>query len=408
MHMIRKLLIGLLSLLALILLVLLLFFRLEGYRLYKVLTLFSPPDISWNFKNATSIFPSSAVPRSAHPLPFAAEAQARDLPKTFSYEGAAVDTQDYLRSTFTDALLVLHRGQMNHEYYGNGFTQQDHHLSWSVSKSIISALFGIAVEDGKIKSIEQNVTDYLPGLAGTGYDHVRIKDVLQMSSGVAFNEDYADFNSDINVFGRYFALGTPLAKFIERLKREHEPGTFNHYVSMDTQVLGMILTKATGRSITDYMNEKLWSPLGAESEAYWNVDSTGMEFAFGGLNATARDYAKVGQLYLDRGTWQGKQLVPQAWVKASVTPDAPHLMPGKRANALRKEGYGYQWWIPLGSKGEFSAQGVYGQYIYVDPKHDVVIVKLSSHAKWKDQQEFTRDHDYALFRRIAEQFDERP
>ena len=403
----RKILLTLAALLALTLLVLLLFFRLESYRLYKVLTLFSPQSIAWNFKSATSIFPSTTVPRSPHPLPFAAQMPALELPKAFAYEGAEVDTQDYLRSTFTDALLVLHRGQMTHEYYGNGFTQQDHHISWSVSKSVVSALFGIAVEEGKIRSIEQSVTDYLPGLAGTGYDHVRIKDVLQMSSGVAFNEDYADFNSDINVFGRYFALGTPLAKFIERLKREHEPGTFNHYVSMDTQVLGMILTKATGRSLTDYMNEKLWSPLGAEDDAYWNVDSTGMEFAFGGLNATARDYAKVGQLYLERGMSQGRQLVPQAWVQASVTPDAPHLMPGKRANALRKDGYGYQWWIPEGSKGEFSAQGVYGQYIYVDPRHEVVIVKLSSHAKWKDSQEFTRSRDYALFRRIAGQFEER-
>jgi hypothetical protein len=250
------------------------------------------------------------------------------------------------------------------------------------------------------------VTDYLPEFAGTGYDKVRIKDVLQMSSGVGFNEDYGDFNSDINVMGRYFALGMPMADFAKRLKRAREPGTYNLYVSIDTQVLGMILTKATGRSITDYMSEKLWSPIGAESDAYWIVDNTGMEFAIGGLNATARDYARIGQLFLDSGRWHGKQIVPEEWVRASVTPDAPHVMPGVRNTALRKDGYGFQWWIPYGRDDEFNAQGIYGQFIYIDPDKDMVIVKLSSNYHFKnDDTGYFHDHEIALYRKIADQVD---
>ena len=224
-----------------------------------------------------------------------------------------------------------------------------------------------------------------------------------MSSGVGFNEDYGDFNSDINVMGRYFALGMPMSDFAKRLKRARQPGTYNHYVSIDTQVLGMILVKATGRSITDYMEEKLWSKIGAEDEAFWIVDKTGMEFALGGLNCTAKDYAKVGQLFLDSGRWQGKQIVPEAWVRASVTPDAPHVMPGKRNSADRKDGYGFQWWIPFGGEDEFDAQGIYDQFIYIDPDKDVVIVKLSSNYHFKnDKNGLFHDLEIGLFRSIIE------
>jgi CubicO group peptidase (beta-lactamase class C family) len=316
---------------------------------------------------------------------------------------STISTQAFLDFTLTDALLIIQHDSIKYEYYGNGFKQNDHHISWSMAKSVVSALVGIAIQEGKIKSIEQTVTDYLPDFKGTGYDNVRVKDVLQMSSGVGFNEDYGDFNSDINVMGRYFALGMPMADFAKRLKREREPGTFNHYVSIDTQVLGMILVKATGKSISDYMNEKLWSQINAEDDAYWIVDKAGMEFALGGLNLTARDYAKVGQLFLDSGKWKGKQIVPQQWVRASVTPDAPHVMPGKRDNAILADGYGFQWWIPFGAKDEFDAQGIYDQFIYVDPDKDLVIVKLSSNYHFKtDKKRIFHELEIALFRAIAE------
>jgi CubicO group peptidase (beta-lactamase class C family) len=269
-----------------------------------------------------------------------------------------------------------------------------------MAKSFVSALFGIAMEEGYIKSIEQKVEEYLPELIGSGYEGVRIKDVLQMSVGVKFNEDYGDFNSDINKWGRGFALGSSQNKFASTLVREEEPGTKLHYVSINTHVLGMIVAKATGKSLSKYLEEKLWKPMGMEYNAYWLCDNQGMEVALGGLNIALRDYAKLGQLFLNEGNWQGVQIVPKNWVVASVTPDAPHLMPEKN-----KFGYGYQWWIPLGDEGEFIAQGVYNQNIYINPTTKTVIVKNSANYRYNEKINPYADPNaiLELFRKIAHQ-----
>ena len=403
MNILKKIFLAIFSILLMASIIVLMFFKQESYQLYKVLTFFDEDVISENFKSADKIFKTSVVPKPESSYAFPYRQVPIKIPETFIFDDSTFNTQAYLDYSRTDALIILRHDSIYYEYYANQFTENDHHISWSMSKSVISALFGIAVYEGKINSIEETVTDYLPEFVGTGYDGVRIKDVLQMSSGVGFNEDYGDFNSDINVMGRYFALGMPMANFARRLKRENDPGTFNHYVSIDTQVLGMILTEATGQSITDYMYEKLWAPIGASDKAYWIVDKSGMEFALGGLNLTARDYTKLGQLYLDSGRWLGKQLVPEEWVLASITPDAPHLMPGRRKTALRKDGYGYQWWIPYGSEDEFNAQGIYGQFIYADPDKNMVIVKLSSNYHFKkDKTGFFHDVEIALFRKIVD------
>ena len=161
------------------------------------------------------------------------------------------------------------------------------------------------------------------------------------------------------------------------LRREFAPGTFNRYNSMDAQVLGMILRRTTGKTEAAYLEEKLWSPLGMESDAYWATDDEGVEFAVGGLSATLRDFAKLGRLYLNDGRWNGAQIVSVEWVRASVTPDAPHLMPGKRASSDSALGYGFQWWIPDDS-GAYSAIGIYNQFVYVNPALRLVIAKTSA------------------------------
>lgn len=218
--------------------------------------------------------------------------------------------------------------------------------------------------------------EYLPDLKGSGYEGVKIKDVLQMASGVKFNEDYGDFNSDINRWSRSFAWGASQAKFAATWKREVAPGTQCHYVSINTQVLGMIIVKATGKSLTQYLEEKIWKKIGMEYSGYWIVDDYGMEVALIGLNATLRDYAKFGQLYLKKGNWQGMQVVPGKWVIASATPNAPYLMPGKNIIPDIKFGYGYQWWIPESDEGEFMALGHSSQQIYINPATQTVTVKL--------------------------------
>lgn len=254
-------------------------------------------------------------------------------------------------------------------------------MSMSVAKSFISALIGIAIEQGHISDVHDSVTVYVSQLKGSAYDGVRIKDVLQMSSGARWDEDYSDSNSDVMRSASILAAGGSLDKFTASLTNELEPGTFNRYNSTDTQVLGMLLKEATGASVTQYMQQVLWGPIGAESDAYWLLDSENMEMVYAGLNATARDYAKLGELFRLEGQVNGRQLVPSTWVRASTTSDAPHLLPGGNPLSDFPLGYGYQWRIPDDS-GDFTAIGVHNQFIYVSPDNGLVVVKLSANRNY--------------------------
>ncbi len=367
-------------------------------RLYRVNHLFDEDRIVENFLHVERVFPLSTMTASPDPLRFGRGTEI-DRPASFEYEGKTVDTEAYFDATQVTGLLVLKDGRIVLEDYYRGFAEEGHHISWSMAKSFVSALVGIALDDRAFGSIEDPVTLYVPELKGSGYDGVRIKDILQMSSGVLFDEDYGDFDSDINRLGRVLALGGSLDEFAASLGNEVPPGTRNHYVSIDTQVLAMLLVRVTGRSITEYMQEKLWHPLGMEYPGSWVLDDDGMELAFGTLNASLRDYAKLGWLYLNGGRRDSVQIVPADWVRASVTPDAPHLLPTDS-----KWGYGYQWWIPSGPDGEFMAVGIRGQFIYVYPRLGLVIVKTAAnHDYTNDQPRYTRT-DLALFRTIAAGF----
>ena len=373
-------------------------YRSEIARVYEVVFLFEPERIARNFRSMEGMF--QTVPVRHGPLTSQLTAAPRKLPAGYEYKGQNKGVSSFLRDTWTTGLIVLQDGKVAHESYFLGNTSESKAISWSVAKSFISALVGIAVAEGRIKDIRQPVDDYVPALKGSGYEGVSIKDVMQMSSGIRFNEDYDDFFSDINRLGRAIALGSSLDAFVASLKRERTPGRFHHYVSMDTQVLGMVLRAATGETLAAYLESRIWRPLGMESDAYWLVDGSGMELAFGGLNAVLRDYARLGQLYLNEGAWQGKQIVPAAWVRASVTPDAPHLQPGNPASNWVL-GYGYQWWIPQQPDGDYLAIGVYGQFVYVDPKRRIVIAKTSAYPNYNIDGADKELETIALFRAMA-------
>jgi CubicO group peptidase (beta-lactamase class C family) len=346
--------------------------------LYRAVHLFDQDRIVENFRSADQLGAISIMTASSAPRPYAKGAAIR-LPEDFVFGGEALNSEQFLIDSWTTGLLVIQRDKIVYENYSLGNSESTRTISWSMAKSFVSAMIGIAVDEGRIASIEQTVDTYAPELKGSGYEGVRIKDVLQMSSGIAFNEDYADFNSDINRWGRGFALGSPQDDFAASLTREREPGSLNHYVSIDTHVLSMVLSRATGQSVTDYMQEKLYQPLGMEYDGYWIVDGDGKEMALGGLNLTLRDFAKLGSLYLRAGAVDVKQIVPAEWVKVSTAADAPHIQPEQD-----DFGYGYQWWLPLSEDGEFMAMGVYGQYIYVNPTNNTVIVKVSANPHYND------------------------
>ena len=373
-------------------------------RLNRVNTFFEEDVILNNFLHMEKDFDHHAIAKSANPTQLPKNI-SHTLMTSFSSDGKEYDVQEYLDYSRTTGLMFIHKDTIIFENYYNGMEETTTHISWSMAKSFVSALLGIAINDGLVASIEDPITKYLPEMKGTGYDGVRIKDILQMSSGVGFNEDYRDFNSDINRFGRAFAFGTSFGEFAKSLKNERKPGTFNHYVSIDTQVIGMLIAKMTGKTLSQYAKEKLWDPMGMEHDAQWIIDNENMEMALGGLNVTLRDYSKLGVLFKNKGNWFGKQIVPTSWVEKSVKPDAPHLMPGDNPNSSSTFGYGYQWWVPEQPDDDFFAAGIYNQYIYVCPKRDLVIVKTSANHHFREQGDMSKDIHVDMFQAMAKEFE---
>ena len=381
-------------------------YQTEIRQLYNTVRLFDADVIVHNFSNMKDIAPTKTIPASGtvHTL----EKNPTPLPDTFTYKGETRNIRDFLTESATTALVVVKNDTLTFEDYYQGTNEFDQRISWSMAKSFLSALFGIAVEEGHIKDLNTPVTEYVPSLIGSGYDGVTIKNVLQMSSGVYFNEDYGDFNSDINRFGRLMALGGSFDDFAASLTREREQGTFMHYVSIDTHVIGMVLRAATGKSIEEYFQEKLWTKLNTERDAIFITDTTGEPMVLGGLNLITRDFARMGMLYRDGGKLNGEQIVPSQWIEDSITPDAPHLVPGKRDSSNTNFGYGYQWWLPENPDQEFLAIGIYGQYIYINRKHNVVIAKNSADRNFMANDFESKDIAVAAFRAIAQSLTSQP
>ena len=248
-------------------------------RLRWATTLFSGAEQYEQLARVPELFPTARLEPAEKPFLWPEGARI-SLPETFDHSGSSVNVATFLTETDTSALLLIKDGEIRSESYFLTGGKDVQWISFSVAKSFISALVGIAVSEGHIRSIDDPASDYLPELAGSGYEDVRIKDILQMSSGASWNEDYSDFDSDINRMGRVFALGGSLDEFITTLSRDFDPGTYIRYNSTDTQVLGRLLVATTGRSISDYMTEKLWHPIGAEAPGYWMLDDYGMEMAF--------------------------------------------------------------------------------------------------------------------------------
>ena len=284
-------------------------------------------------------------------------------------KNAAATMDEFIAKNNTVAFLVIKNDTILYENYANGYTETNLVPSFSTAKSFTSALIGFAIQDGFIKSAADPVTNYLPEMKANGWDKVQIEDVLNMTSGMAFNESY------INPLGdaAEFYYGNDLQTATKNLKLCRTPATEFEYVSGNTELLGLILEKVLRntkyKNVTGYLQAKIWSPLGMEYDASWSTDRPdGMEKTFCCLNATARDFAKFGRLYLNKGNWNGKQLLPAEWVATSTTPTTERGA---------WDGYRYQFWLPS-QNGDFSTIGILGQYIYVNPKNNVIIVRLGS------------------------------
>lgn len=356
----------------------------EIARLREVNRLFEPDRIVTNFSNMSALFHSRVIARGDGPV--------SELPR--AEEGALPDgVGDWIERRAITALLKLHHGRITHENYFLGTQPEDLRISWSMAKSFLSAALGILHHQGVIPDLDAPLTRFAPELTGTAYDGVSIRDALMMSSGVAFNEDYLDFHSDINKMGRVLAMGRSMDTFAASLKiREAEPGARMLYVSIDTHVLGMVIRGATGADPAEVMGALLIEPMGLEAAPVMLTDGKGVSFVLGGLNMRSRDYARFGQMFLQKGFWNGRQIVPEAWVAQSTALQAP-----------KGEGYGYQWWVPVDTAehgGDYFARGIYGQHIYISPAHDVVVAINAADRHFK--LEGVEEENLAMLRRIAE------
>jgi len=269
----------------------------------------------------------------------------------------------------TIAYLIVKDDSIRHEEYWDGYSDTSHTSSFSMAKTFISILVGIAIEEGKIKSLDEPVGDFLPEYKEGSKSKITLRHLVTMSSGINFDESY------INPIG--FAAeayyGDDLRKLIFKYDAEKEPGKQFEYLSGNTQLLGFILSKATGMSVSDYASEKLWKAVEAEHDAFWSLDHTGGdEKAYCCFNSNVRDFARIGKLYLDSGRWNGKQVVPEKYVLESIQP-APTL-DGDAPN----QRYGYSWWLLPNYEGHniFYARGILGQYIIMIPDLKMIVVRL--------------------------------
>lgn len=361
--------------------------------------MFSAPLNFMTFQHMDQMFASRVVAAGGEVWQLPSKPVSLD--REYEIGGKKMGLQEYLEATFTNALVVIKDGAIVHETYRNGSSDKTRFLTFSVAKSYVSTLVGLALQDGLIKSLDDKVVDYLPELKGTGYDGPTVRDLLRMRSGVDWLEVY-EFGSDTQLTKVHDnSLVAYAYRWCDYAKNESKPGpnkpgaVFN-YATLDTSVLGCLVEKVVGKTGAEYMSERLWKPAGMESDAYWIMDgpdTTGREFFGAGLNATARDHARFGLMFLNGGMANGKQVVPAEWVRQATVPDE-----GFEPTAPNEPlGYQYQWWTMTGSDA-YSAMGLHHQFIYIDPTNNMVIVKISH-----TPEPVGRDaENFDFFRQVAE------
>lgn len=343
---------------------------------------FDPEHLDVNFRTLYERYPF-VVAKKSHDvmsLPSKPRKNVALLKHGYDFYGSSRQFDEFLERTHTTGLMIWHDGELVYEDYFRGNKEDSQVMMASVSKSMASMLVGVAVADGLI-DVNDKVVKYVPELKDSGYEDATVKDVLEMSSGIVWREDYGDLNSEIVRSLVAMNIGS-LDEFAGRMVSEYPPGFNNNYASIDTHVVGMVLRAATGKPYVEYFEDKLWSKLGAQDDAKIIVDAVGEPLVFGGVNVNLRDMFRFGLLMLNKGVnFKGEQIVPAKWIEESTQPDSMHIQPIDRGRNLRTRfGYKYQWWTPASPDGnDFFANGIFGQFLYVNPDKKVVIAKTSAY-----------------------------
>jgi len=356
---------------------------------------FSQGDLSWNLRHMDEFYPVRIL--EAGKTPTKLENSANPLKVNYTFNGTLFSIADYTHRNNTTGLIIIKNGRILHESYHLGANATSRFTSWSMAKSITATLLGMVREEGLIESFDELVVDYLPELKDTAYKNVTIKQTLQMSSGVVFTEEYDEAEADVWAFIRdWVASGRGNEYLTTRTKQAYLPGEKFNYNTSETQVLGWLITRLTGKSVSQYLEEKIWKPAGMEADAFWLTDAPGgMETAGFGLNARLRDYARFGILHANDGVMSGKRILPKEWVSEATTPSNKTVMNGALYEGSPL-GYQYQWWTF--SDRSFEAQGVFGQFIFVNREEKLVIATTSA---WPEAWILNKEFEfYALVEAI--------
>jgi len=341
------------------------------------------------FKNIRELLPTRKINKSDYPLSLSYELDDfSDI--SYRYKNNTYTIQDYINKFKVGGLIILKNGKILHEEYNFGNNQESRWVSFSVTKSVTSMLLGAAIKDGFIKNVEESVVTYLPHLIDSSYKDVTIKQVLHMSSGIKWNEDYTDPYSDVSLASGLNSL--ELYNYLNKLGKSSNPGEKFNYNTGEANLIGGIVRSAIGNNLSTYLEQKIWKPFGMEHDAYWVLDNN-YSLELGGccINATLRDYSRIGLFAMNKGiTREGIAVLPTNWIDESTNP----------SNNLKY--YGYQWWLDGPEYESFYADGIFGQFIWIDPSSKIVVAMQSvwDSAASQESMDHRRNFMIALIQKI--------
>ena len=341
------------------------------------------------FKNIRGLLPTRIINKSDYPLSLSYGLDDfSDI--SYRYKNNTYTIQDYINKFKVGGLIILRNGKILHEEYNFGNNQESRWISFSVTKSVTSMLLGAAIKDGFIKNVEESVVTYLPHLIDSSYKDVTIKQVLHMSSGIKWNEDYTDPYSDVSLASGLNSL--ELYSYLNKLGKSSNPGEKFNYNTGEANLIGGIVRSAIGNNLSTYLEQKIWKPFGMEHDAYWVLDNN-YSLELGGccINATLRDYSRIGLFAMNKGiTREGIAVLPTNWIDESTNP----------SNNLKY--YGYQWWLDGPEYESFYADGIFGQFIWIDPSSKIVVAMQSvwDSAASQESMDHRRNFMIALIQKI--------
>jgi CubicO group peptidase (beta-lactamase class C family) len=361
----------------------------EGYKVGSLGTLRAQRYLVGAYSHYDQLRP--AHPIAASPRPSELRRAAQEIQVTYEFQGQRHTLDDYLARNPATGLLILRDRTIEFEHYQYARRDSDRFTSQSMAKTILGLLVGIAVQDGTIHSIDDTVATYVPELAGTEAGHTKLRALLHMASGIDFHEVYDGRDDIMRLSHDLMQPDSPgaVAAVSQFNTRVAAPDTAFHYAGLNSELLGLVLARTTGKSLADLAEREIWAPIGAEAAASWVVDRNGLEVAYCCFNAVLRDWGRLGAMLAQDGEWDGTQLVPRQWLLDATTPQAPFLAPGAGRRLL---GYGYQVWLLPGTGRQFALLGIYGQTMLIDPASRTVLVHTAVRPKATD-----RDGQQELF-----------